>query len=55
MTVRSSRGLVQFVQVVVDRGSPRHVPPEARIGVFDDDGTLWSEQPDRSRPADMLG
>lgn len=26
-------------------GSPTYVPPEARVAVFDNDGTLWSEQP----------
>jgi phosphoserine phosphatase len=39
------QGLVRFVQAVTDAGSPQHVPPAARIAVFDNDGTLWSEQP----------
>jgi phosphoglycolate phosphatase-like HAD superfamily hydrolase len=39
------QSLVRFVQVVTDAASPQHVPPAARIAVFDNDGTLWSEQP----------
>ena len=33
-----------FVQAVTDAASP-HVPPAERVAVFDNDGTLWSEQP----------
>ena len=39
------QSIVRFVQTVTDASSPQHVPPEARIAVFDNDGTLWSEQP----------
>jgi phosphoglycolate phosphatase-like HAD superfamily hydrolase len=41
----AKQNLVRFVQAVTDAGSPQHVPREARIAVFDNDGTLWSEQP----------
>jgi phosphoglycolate phosphatase-like HAD superfamily hydrolase len=37
--------ILTFVQSVVDPNGPDYVPPEARIAVFDNDGTLWSEQP----------
>jgi hypothetical protein len=37
--------IVKFVQTVADRANPQHVPPEQRIATFDNDGTLWSEQP----------
>ena len=37
--------IVQFVTAVTDPGSPDFVPAEQRIAVFDNDGTLWSEQP----------
>jgi Protein of unknown function (DUF1254) len=40
---------VKFVQAVTDAAGTQHVPPAARIAVFDNDGTLWSEQP-RSWP-----
>jgi phosphoglycolate phosphatase-like HAD superfamily hydrolase len=41
----AKQSIVRFVQTVTDANSPQHVPPEARIAVFDNDGTLWSEQP----------
>src|SRR3990170_6466563 len=34
-----------FVERVTKHGSPDFVPPAERIAVFDNDGTLWSEQP----------
>lgn len=37
--------LLQFVLTVTDRSRSDYVPPEDRIAVFDNDGTLWSEQP----------
>jgi hypothetical protein len=41
----SKRAIVAFVQRVTTPGSPGFVPPAARIAVFDNDGTLWAEQP----------
>nr|WP_286194872.1 HAD family hydrolase [Synechococcus sp. CCY 0621] len=38
-------GIVSFVRQTTDPGSPRYVPPEERIATFDQDGTLWVEQP----------
>ena len=35
----------KFVADVTREGSPNYVPPAQRIAVFDNDGTLWSEQP----------
>jgi len=37
--------IVNFVKAVTDPTSKDHVTPEERIAVFDNDGTLWSEQP----------
>jgi len=37
--------IVEFVQSSTDAASPGYVAPEERIAVFDNDGTLWSEQP----------
>lgn len=34
-----------FVTSITTEGSPNFVPPEQRIATFDNDGTLWSEQP----------
>jgi len=37
--------ILDFVQHVCSRQSALFVPPSQRIAVFDNDGTLWSEQP----------
>jgi len=37
--------VVSFVERVTREGGPDFVPPAERIAVFDNDGTLWSEQP----------
>jgi len=39
------RSIFTFVQSVADQNGPDHVPTAARIAVFDNDGTLWAEQP----------
>ena len=33
------------MQATTDKASPKFVAPEARIATFDQDGTLWVEQP----------
>lgn len=37
--------IVDFVTAVTIPGSPKFVPQEERIAVFDNDGTLWCEKP----------
>jgi len=39
------QGVIDFVGRVTSVSSKDYVPPSARIAVFDNDGTLWSEQP----------
>lgn len=39
------KAIVAFVERVTGQGSPDFVPPAERIATFDNDGTLWSEQP----------
>ena len=39
------RSIVSFVTAAVDRSSRGYIAPDDRIAVFDNDGTLWSEQP----------
>ena len=39
------RSLLSFVERVSRRGSPDWLPPEERLAVFDNDGTLWPENP----------
>ncbi len=37
--------IVDFVSRVTLEGGPDYVAPEARVAVFDNDGTLWCEKP----------
>ena len=37
--------ILDFVTRVTNQGGPDFVPPADRIAVFDNDGTLWCEQP----------
>ncbi len=37
--------ILAFVRGATTPGSPDFVPPSERIAVFDNDGTLWAEQP----------
>ena len=39
------KAIVAFVERVTEQGSPDFVPPAERIATFDNDGTLWAEQP----------
>jgi phosphoglycolate phosphatase-like HAD superfamily hydrolase len=39
------QAIEQFVRETTDASSPKFVPPDRRIATFDQDGTLWVEQP----------
>jgi phosphoglycolate phosphatase-like HAD superfamily hydrolase len=41
----AKQAIVAFVNATTDKASPKFVPPEERIATFDQDGTLWVEQP----------
>jgi phosphoserine phosphatase len=41
----TKNAIVDFVRSVVTKGSPNFVPVNKRIATFDNDGTLWAEQP----------
>jgi phosphoglycolate phosphatase-like HAD superfamily hydrolase len=41
----TKKSIADFVERVTKEGSPDFVPPEERIATFDNDGTLWCEQP----------
>jgi phosphoglycolate phosphatase-like HAD superfamily hydrolase len=41
----AKRAIVDFVARVTARGRPDFVPEPERIATFDNDGTLWAEQP----------
>lgn len=40
----AKRTILEFIQRTTSQG-PDFIPPESRIAVFDNDGTLWVEQP----------
>ena len=41
----AKKTIVEFVKATTERGGAKFVAPEARIAVFDQDGTTWVEQP----------
>ena len=41
----AKQSIISFIDKTTQTGSPDFVPIEERIAVFDNDGTLWSEQP----------
>jgi len=41
----TKQAIVKFVADTTRQGAPTFVPPAERIATFDNDGTLWSEQP----------
>jgi len=41
----AKQSILRFVESVTREGSPTFVPVLERIAVFDNDGTLWAEQP----------
>ena len=41
----TKQAILAFVRAVTDVGGPYYLPPAERIAVFDNDGTLWCEQP----------
>jgi hypothetical protein len=42
---KTKQRIVEFVETVTNEPSAQHVPASERIAVFDNDGTLWCEQP----------
>ena len=41
----AKQSIAEFVAAVTDPDSPDFVPERDRVAVFDNDGTLWTEQP----------
>ena len=41
----AKQAILDFMRDTTDRASPNFVPPDERIATFDQDGTLWVEQP----------
>ena len=41
----AKRAILSFVEETTQGGGKGHIPPKDRVAVFDEDGTLWIEQP----------
>ena len=41
----AKEAVLRFLDAASGEDSPHVVPPEERVAVFDNDGTLWCEQP----------
>jgi phosphoglycolate phosphatase-like HAD superfamily hydrolase len=41
----AKQAILRFVETVTKEGAPTFIAPAERIAVFDNDGTLWAEQP----------
>jgi phosphoglycolate phosphatase-like HAD superfamily hydrolase len=41
----AKKAILDFVNTTTDKQSSQYIPPEERIATFDQDGTLWVEQP----------
>ena len=50
----SRQAILSFVAAVTREGGPDYVAPPERIAVFDNDGTLWCEQPRYNQLVFML-
>ncbi len=48
------QAILSFVDDVTRDGSPGYVPPDQRVATFDNDGTLWVEQPMYTQFAFMI-
>jgi phosphoglycolate phosphatase-like HAD superfamily hydrolase len=42
---KAKQSITEFVEKVTRQGAADYVPPAERVAVFDNDGTLWAEQP----------
>src|SRR5207248_2009372 len=51
----AKHSILQFVADVTHQNAANFVPPEQRIATFDNDGTLWVEQPIYTQFAFVLG
>ena len=50
----NKQSIIQFVNDVTNKASKDYVIPENRIATFDNDGTLWLEQPEYTQVIFML-
>jgi phosphoglycolate phosphatase-like HAD superfamily hydrolase len=51
----TKQAILDFVAAAANEGSPGYIPPAERIAAFDNDGTLWVEQPAPAQTGLLLG
>lgn len=49
------QAILDFVAAASDENSPDYIPPAERIAAFDNDGTLWVEQPAPAQTGLLIG
>lgn len=52
---QTKQSILDFVAAASDEDSPDYIPPAERIAAFDNDGTLWVEQPAPAQAGMLLG
>ena len=52
---QTKQTIIDFVTAASDENGPDYVPPAERIAAFDNDGTLWVEQPAPAQTGLLLG
>ena len=51
----TKQAILDFVAKTSDGSSPDYIPPADRVAAFDNDGTLWVEQPAPAQTGLLLG
>ena len=51
----AKQAILDFLAAANDENSPAYIPPADRIAAFDNDGTLWVEQPAPAQTGFLLG
>ena len=51
----TKQAILDYVAAASDENGPDYVPPSERIAAFDNDGTLWVEQPAPSQTGLLIG
>jgi phosphoglycolate phosphatase-like HAD superfamily hydrolase len=51
----TKQAILDFVAAASDEASPDYIPPADRIAAFDNDGTLWVEQPAPAQTGLLIG
>ena len=52
---QTKQAILDFVAKASDENSPDYIPPAERIAAFDNDGTLWVEQPAPAQTGMLIG